>query len=571
MYGRRKLGEILVDLGYIDYAQLDEALQVQQRDGGMLGQILVRLGYIDADQLAEAQAEQYDVVYEKITPGSAHPEAIARVTAAMAKSLKVLPLRVEDGKLVVAMENPLDVDAIDVLQRHTGMYVKAVYTNPDDLFKAIDFHYSEKLGDAESLDDALSAIATTPDEDDENLDDLRRAVEDAPVVRIVNLLLMEAINGRASDIHLEPRRTHMEVRYRIDGELQHVRNIPRNLMAACISRIKVMADMDIAERRVPQDGRITIKVESRQVDLRVSTLPIQYGERVVMRILDRDRSIRKLEELGFSARNLMTFRWLLQRPNGIILVTGPTGSGKTTTLYAALREIRSVTRNIITCEDPIEYELEGINQSNVNEKAGLTFAAQLRAILRQDPDVVLVGEIRDQETAEIACRAAMTGHLVLSTLHTNDAVSAIPRLIDMGVEPFLISSSLAGVVAQRLVRVICPHCKQEYEPTLTEIQIIGRPVEKLYRGVGCSACGGRGYLGRVSIHEIMVVDDEIRTLTIQHAPSSQILKAALRQGMVPMVQDGIEKAIQGITTVEELTAKAFISSDAPPIDILEVA
>ncbi len=571
MYGRRKLGEILVDLGYIDYAQLDEALQVQQRDGGMLGQILVRLGYIDADQLAEAQAEQYDVDYEKITPGSAHPEAIARVTAAMAKSLKVLPLRVEDGKLVVAMENPLDVDAIDVLQRHTGMYVKAVYTNPDDLFKAIDFHYSEKLGDAESLDDALSAIATTPDEDDENLDDLRRAVEDAPVVRIVNLLLMEAINGRASDIHLEPRRTHMEVRYRIDGELQHVRNIPRNLMAACISRIKVMADMDIAERRVPQDGRITIKVESRQVDLRVSTLPIQHGERVVMRILDRDRSIRKLEELGFSARNLMTFRWLLQRPNGIILVTGPTGSGKTTTLYAALREIRSVTRNIITCEDPIEYELEGINQSNVNEKAGLTFAAQLRAILRQDPDVVLVGEIRDQETAEIACRAAMTGHLVLSTLHTNDAVSAIPRLIDMGVEPFLISSSLAGVVAQRLVRVICPHCKQEYEPTLTEIQIIGRPVEKLYRGVGCSACGGRGYLGRVSIHEIMVVDDEIRTLTIQHAPSSQILKATLRQGMVPMVQDGIEKAIQGITTVEEVTAKAFISSDAPPIDILEAA
>ena len=571
MYGRRKLGEILVDLGYIDYAQLDDALQLQQRDGGMLGQILVRLGYINADQLAEAQAEQYDVDYEKITVGSAHPEAIAKVTAAMAKSLKVLPLRVEDGKLVVAIENPLDVDAIDVLQRHTGMYVKVVYTNPDDLFKAIDFHYSEKLGDAESLDDALSAIATTPDEDDENLDDLRKAVEDAPVVRIVNMLLMEAINGRASDIHLEPRRTHMEVRYRIDGELQHVRNIPRNLTAACISRIKVMADMDIAERRVPQDGRITIRLEGRQVDLRVSTLPIQHGERVVMRILDRDRSIRKLDELGFSARNLMTFRWLLQRPNGIILVTGPTGSGKTTTLYAALKDIQSVTRNIITCEDPIEYELEGINQSNVNERAGLTFAAQLRAILRQDPDVVLVGEIRDQETAEIACRAAMTGHLVLSTLHTNDAVSAIPRLIDMGVEPFLISSSLAGVVAQRLVRKICPHCKQEYEPTLSEIQIIGRPVEKLYRGAGCQACSGRGYMGRISVHEILVVDEEIRALTVQHAPSNQMLEAARRRGMVPMSQDGMEKAIQGITTLEEVTAKAFISSDAPPIDILEAA
>lgn len=571
MYGRRKLGEILVDLGYIDYLQLEEALQLQQHEGGMLGQILIRLGYIDADQLAEAQAEQYDVDYEKVTPESVQPDAVAKVSAAMAKSLKVLPLRMEDGKLVVAMENPLDVDAIDVLQRHTGMYVKVVYTNPEDLFKAIDFHYGEKALSTESLDDAISEVSAVPEEESENLDDLRRAVEDAPVVRIVNMLLMEAISGRASDIHLEPRRTHMEVRYRIDGELQHVRNIPRNLMAACISRIKVMADMDIAERRIPQDGRITIRVEGRQIDLRVSTLPIQYGERVVMRVLDRDRSLRRLDELGFSPRNLTTFRWLLQQPNGIILVTGPTGSGKTTTLYAALREIQSASRNIITCEDPIEYELEGINQSNVNEKAGLTFAAQLRAILRQDPDVVLVGEVRDQETAEIACRAAMTGHLVLSTLHTNDAASAIPRLIDMGVEPFLISSSLVGVVAQRLVRTICRQCKQAYEPTPAEIQVIGRPVENLYRGVGCSACGGRGYLGRISVHEILVVDDEIRALTIQHAPSSQILGAALRKGMIPMAEDGIEKAIQGITTLEEVTAKAFISSNAPPIDVLEAA
>jgi len=571
MYGRRKLGKILVDLGYIDYSQLEEALQVQQREGGMLGQVLVRLGYINADQVAEARAEQYDVDYEKVTPESVQPEAVSKVPATLAKSLQVLPLRIEDNKMVVAMANPLDVDAIDVLQRHTGMYIKVVYTDPEDLSKAIDFHYSTSAAGSESLDQVISEVGSLSDSDEENLDDLRRAVEDAPVVRIVNLLLVEAINGRASDIHLEPRRTHMEVRYRIDGDLQHVRNIPRNLMAACISRIKVMADMDIAERRIPQDGRITIRVEDRQVDLRVSTLPIQHGERVVMRVLDRDRSLRRLDELGFSPRNLTTFRWLLQRPNGMILVTGPTGSGKTTTLYAALREVRSVTRNIITCEDPIEYELEGINQSNVNEKAGLTFAAQLRAILRQDPDVVLVGEIRDQETAEIACRAAMTGHLVLSTLHTNDAASAIPRLMDMGVESFLISSSLVGVVAQRLVRVICPHCKQEYEPTLAEIRVIGRPVEKLYRGTGCAACGGRGYLGRVSVHEILVVDDEIRTLIIQHAHSKQILDAALHKGMIPMAEDGIEKAIQGITTLEEVTAKAFISSEAPPIDVLEAA
>lgn len=537
----------------------------------MLGEVLTRLGYINADRLAQARAEQYDVDYEKITPESVQPEAVARVPANMAKSLNVLPLRVEDNKLIVAMMNPLDVDAIDAVQRYTGMYVKVVYTHPDDLLKAIDFHYSTTAIASESLDDVISGVEGEQESEGENLEDLRRAVEDAPVVRLVNLLLLEAVNGRASDVHLEPRRTHLEVRYRIDGELRHVRNIPRQMMAACISRIKVMADMDIAERRIPQDGRITIKVEGRQVDLRVSTLPIQYGERVVMRVLDRDRNIRQLDELGFSPRNLMAFRWLLQQPNGIILVTGPTGSGKTTTLYAALREVRSESRNIITCEDPIEYELEGINQSNVNEKAGLTFAAQLRAILRQDPDIVLVGEIRDQETAEIACRAAMTGHLVLSTLHTNDAVSAIPRLVDMGVEPFLISSSLLGVVAQRLVRVICPHCKQEYEPTLAEIQVIGRPVEKLYRGVGCSACGGRGYLGRISVHEILVVDEEIRNLIVQHVSSGQILETALRKGMVPMSQDGIGKAIQGITTLEEVVSKAFVSSNAPSLDVLEVA
>jgi type IV pilus assembly protein PilB len=571
VYGRRKLGEILLDLGYIDYAQLEDALAEQQRNGGLLGDVLIRLGYASADQIAEARAEQYDVDYEKIDPETVQPEAVAKVSPMTAKSLKALPLRIAEGKLVVAMENPLDVDAIDVLQRHTGMYVKVVYTNPADLYQAIDFHYSAAAAGSESLDDMISEVSSAPEGEEENLDDLRRAVEDAPVVRIVNMLLMEAVNGRASDIHLEPRRTHMEVRYRIDGELQHVRNIPRQLMAACISRIKVMAELDIAERRVPQDGRITIKVEGRQVDLRVSTLPIQYGERVVMRVLDRDRGIRKLEDLGFSEYNLRTFRWLLQRPNGIILVTGPTGSGKTTTLYAALREIQSVSRNIITCEDPIEYELEGVNQSNVNEKAGLTFAAQLRAILRQDPDVVLVGEIRDQETAEIACRAAMTGHLVLSTLHTNDAVSAIPRLIDMGVESFLISSSLAGVVAQRLVRLICPHCKEEYEPSPAEIQLIGYRVSRLYRGRGCAACGGRGYLGRVSVHEILVVDDEIRALTVQHAPSNQILNCAIRKGMVPLAQDGIAKAVQGITTLEEVTAKAFISSDSPPIDVLEAA
>lgn len=571
MYGRRKLGQILIDLGYITDQQLEEALHQQQSTGELIGQVLIRLGYIDTEQLAHAQAEQFEVAYEKILPESVFPEAVEKVPATLARGLKVMPIRIEEGKLVVAMLNPLDLDAIDVLQRHTGMYVKVVFTNPESFAVVQDIHYGYQSDVPESLDEMLSEVSSHGDTLEENMDDLRRAAEEAPVIRIVNLLLLEAVNQRASDIHLEPRRTHLEVRYRVDGELQRIRDIPRTLMNACISRIKVMADLDIAERRVPQDGRITVRIENRIVDLRVSTLPIQYGERVVMRVLDRQSALRKLDELGFSAHNLSVFRSLLQRPNGIILVTGPTGSGKTTTLYAALREVQSESRNIITCEDPVEYELDGINQSNVNEKAGLTFAAQLRAILRQDPDVVLVGEIRDQETAEIACRAAMTGHLVLSTLHTNDAVSAIPRLIDMGVAPFLIGSSLIGVVAQRLVRVICSQCKQPYTPTPTELEVLGRQVNQLYRGTGCSACGGRGYFGRVAVHEILEVDDEIRAMAVHNAHSSVILKAALIKGMVTMAQDGVEKAIAGITTLEEVIAKTFISFSSPTDEIMQAA
>lgn len=571
MLVRKKIGEILLELGYLTPEQLEHALAEQQHTGGLIGEVLMRLGYIDADQLAQAQAEQYDVVYELITPQSVQEEALNKISMTLAKTLKALPLRIEGNKLVVAMANPLDVDALEILQRHSGMFIKVVYTNPERLLEAIDFHFSVLSTASNDLDSVITADNVSVEETEETADDLRRAVEEAPVVRIVNLLIMEAIQQGASDIHLEPRRTHMEVRYRIDGELHHARNIPRPLMAACVSRIKVMADMDIAERRIPQDGRITLRIEGRQYDLRVSTLPIQHGERVALRILDRERGLLALEELGFSPRHLHIVRWLLQLPNGLILVTGPTGSGKTTTLYAALSEMRSVHRNIVTCEDPIEYELEGVNQSNVNERGGLTFAVQLRAILRQDPDVVLVGEIRDQETAEIACRAAMTGHIVLSTLHTNDSAGAIPRLIDMGVEPFLIASSLRAVIAQRLLRRICPHCRSEYVPTPAERRTFGLSVPHLYRGEGCPQCSGRGYLGRIGVHEILVVDEEIRTLTLERASSDQLREAALRKGMVSMTMDGVEKAVQGLTTLEEVIAKTLVSHHAIPEELLKAA
>jgi len=397
--------------------------------------------------------------------------------------------------------------------------------------------------------------------EDEDVSDTLRQSDQAPVIRFVNTLFSDAIRRRASDIHIEPRQRDFQIRYRVDGRLQVVRVVPRAFLAPTVSRIKIMAEMDIAERRLPLDGRIAMRLEGRSVDMRVSTLPTRYGERVVMRILDRSNACLGLDQLGFSAHNEALFGGLIRRPHGIILVTGPTGSGKTTTLYAALNALKSPDTNIITCEDPIEYELEGISQSNVNERAGLTFARQLRAILRQDPDIVLVGEIRDQETAEIAFRAALTGHLVLSTLHCNEAAGAASRLLDMGVAPFLIASALIGAVAQRLVPRLCPHCRQPYAADEGERALFrglgGEPAAELelYRAVGCGQCDKLGVRGRIAVHEVMLVNNRVRRLIMERAETEQIRQASLDMDMIPLVRDGLAKAAQGLTTLEGVQRK----------------
>lgn len=381
---------------------------------------------------------------------------------------------------------------------------------------------------------------------------------------MVNMLLTQAVRKKASDIHIEPRRSTVDIRYRIDGELHLAKSLPKSLHPPISSRIKIMSELDISERRLPQDGRITFRLDGRNIDIRVSTSPTLYGERIVLRILDRSEGLIPLEKLGFSPRDLEVFKSLISQPYGIILVTGPTGSGKTTTLYAALNELKSEHTNIMTVEDPIEYELEGINQTNVHHRIGLTFANQLRAILRQDPDIVFVGEIRDAETADVAFRAALTGHLVFSTLHANDAPSSITRLIDMDVEPFLVSSAIIGVLAQRLVRVLCPDCKEPYEPDSQIKEMLGlKPDEKItiYRAVGCRNCDSTGYKGRTSIRETMVMTDEIRRLTINKASATEIRCAALASGMVTMRQDGANKVLAGITTIEEVQRKIFVETD----------
>jgi len=465
------------------------------------------------------------------------------------------------------------VQAIDLVQRETRRRVESVLGSVNGLQAAIDRAYHASQNDAHSFEmtnsiemASLDSVDLAVSEDDDiDLGSTVRQSDQAPVIRFVNTLFSEAVRRRTSDIHIEPRKKDFLIRYRVDGQLQTIKTVPRSLQAATVSRIKILAEMDIAERRLPLDGRISMRVEGKMIDLRVSTLPTQYGERVVMRILDRSSATRSLDDLGFSPHNRVAFESLISKPHGIILVTGPTGSGKTTTLYAALNALKSPNVNIMTCEDPVEYELEGISQSNVNERAGLTFARQLRAILRQDPDVVLVGEIRDQETAEIAFRAALTGHLVLSTLHCNEAAGAVSRLIDMGVAPFLIASTVIGVVAQRLVRRFCLHCREEFLPDddmLAMYRALGGevvPGMSLFKAPGCGKCDGHGTQGRLAVHEVLVANTHIHRLTMESAETNVIREAALKNGMIPMIGDGLDKVRHGLTPLEDIQRKIGIS------------
>ncbi|MHB8636790.1 MAG: GspE/PulE family protein [Fimbriimonadaceae bacterium] len=552
---RTRLGELLLSLKLLKREELDQGLSMQRETAAPLGSILVSLGYIREEQLLNALAAQDGVSPWRIDERPPTQAALIKVPPHVCRALQVIPVRVQGDLLVLAMRNPLDLDAIDMVRNLTGQRIEPVLAEEGRLGRAIDrfCHDGASTGAVDGfVNEALvqfnaSAVA-------ESQESLITEKDTRPVVGLVNQVLSDAIRMGASDVHIEPRADRVDIRYRVDGELLKVRDIPLSLHPMFVARLKIMADMDIVEFRLPLDGRVTAQIDGRSVDIRVSTLPNQHGQRVVLRILDKSRSLKKLSELGINAECLATFRSLLHRPYGIMLVTGPTGCGKTTTLYAAMEEIRRVSRNIMTCEDPIEYEIDGISQSQVNEKVGLSFVSQLRATLRQDPDIILVGEIRDAETAETAIRAALTGHLVLSTLHCNDAPSAVPRLLDMGVDPFLLSSSLIGVMSQRLVRTTCNDCKGAATPK--------NP---------CRSCGEAGFRGRVAVAEIMRVNSAVAAAIGNRSSMDDVLRAAVAAGYRPMSVAAEALAASGRTTIAEAQRHVFFSDAEQPVIQLRAA
>lgn len=541
-----RLGEVLVSLGLVTPAQLEEALREQRSTGRRLGEILVSRGLVRPDQLADALARREGLKRARL--GETPP--VPGVPEELVRRHQAFPLVRDGNVLYVVMADPSDVVALDDLRLATGCQVVPEVSSPEEVARAIQRWYG-----APGVEEAARAAVTlAPEEPEEDAD------PDAPVVRLVDGLIAQAVAEGASDLHLEPERGRTVVRLRVDGVLRDVMEVPRRLHPAVVTRMKVMAGLDIAERRVPQDGRIRLR-DPRPVDLRVSVLPAVHGEAVVMRVLDTARVVPSLESLGYFPEDLAKLRKAVSAPYGMVLLTGPTGSGKTTTLYAALREVVSREKNVVTVEDPPEYEMAGVRQVAVNPKAGLTFASALRAILRQDPDVIMVGEIRDAETAKIAVQAAMTGHLVLSTLHTNDAASAPVRLADMGVEPYLIASCLLCVSAQRLVRAVCSSCGEEYElppdaPERYALNLDSQPAF-LRRGRGCSVCGGSGYRGRTAVAEVVVVDRSVRELIRRGASADEIRDAALRAGMVGLREAAARKVLVGETTVAEVMRVVF--------------
>jgi type IV pilus assembly protein PilB len=547
----KQLGSILLEEGMLTEEQLLDAIDEQQQRGQSLGRTLVELGLITESQLVRALAAQIELEFVELGEFPVDRTAVALVPAAVCRRHTALPIAVGDGVLKVAMSNPGNVVAVDDFRSLTGLQVVQVVAAHDDVLAAID-RYCRADSELENLQGTLEEA-----EGDIDLADVGEVIaDDAPIVRFVNLLITQAIQDRASDIHIEPAEKDMRIRYRIDGVLHEMQRASKSIQNGVISRLKIMADIDIAERRKPQDGRLSVTHQGRKIDLRVATLPTVWGEKVVMRVLDNTTAAMDLEDLGIRPANYVSYEKSFSKPYGMILVTGPTGSGKSTTLYATLNQIARPEVNVITVEDPVEYRIPGINQVQVNPKAGLTFASALRSILRADPDVVLVGEIRDQETAQIAIEAALTGHLVLSTLHTNDAPSAITRLIEMEIEPFLVGSAIDCVVAQRLARRLCLKCREEYEPIPAEIARFepehAGVMPTLYRAKGCSACSNTGYRGRLALHEVMPVSEDIERLAVTRASSVEIQRLAEAQGMETLLGDGWAKVRDGLTTVEEL-------------------
>ncbi|MEG6584051.1 GspE/PulE family protein [Dendrosporobacter sp. 1207_IL3150] len=551
---RKRLGDLLIEANFMTQEQLDKALVVQKKTNERLGKVLINLGYVTEQNIIEALEFQLGVPHMQLSDIKISREIASAIPQALAERYQVIPVKKVGKKLVLAMVDPTNFYAIDDVRMVCGCDIEPVIASEREIVQAI----SESYGVQELVEKVVSKISA---HDVTDIAEVETA-NDAPVINVVNSLISQAIKERASDIHIEPQATSLRIRYRIDGVLRETASFPPHTHPPIVSRIKIISDMDIAEKRVPQDGRIKFQEAGREIDLRVSTLPTILGEKVVMRILDKKAIILDVNKLGFTEDNQKRFKTLVSQSYGMILVTGPTGSGKTTTLYSTLTGLNLPGKNIITVEDPVEYRLDGINQVQVNFKAGLTFANGLRSILRQDPNIVMVGEIRDNETADIAVRAALTGHLVLSTLHTNDAPGAISRLLDMDVEPFLVASSVLGVVAQRLVRTICPDCKQPYMQTPDSPEGIFLGLKKdepvlLHKGIGCARCGYTGYRGRMAIHEVMIIDSEIRGLINKRVSSDELGAAASRQGMRTMKQDGIDKALDGLTTIEEVMRVAY--------------
>lgn len=560
---RKRLGELLLEENLITDAQLQTALVRQKETGQRLGQVLVTMGYIDQRTVLRVLEAKLGIPVINISRRILDPEVVKLIPEQLAQKYKIIPIEKTGDSIVLAMADPLNVMAIDDVRITTGCDVEPVIAFDSEIDDAIASYYGKGSIDR-IIEDLPEDVGI--DIDDSVLDQLREIVEDAPIVKLANSLLTQAVLSRASDIHIEPREKELQVRNRVDGVLTEVTQFPKRMQAPIISRFKIMASLDIAERRIPQDGRIKLKVENREIDFRVSTLPTIFGEKVVLRILDKSRGLISLQELGMMPDVMNRFRNVISHPHGIILVTGPTGSGKTTTLYAALNDINSAQKNIITIEDPVEYTLDGINQVQLNTKAGLNFANGLRSILRQDPDIIMVGEIRDAETAKIAIQSAMTGHLVLSTLHTNTAASTLTRIIEMGIEPFLVASSVIGIIAQRLVRRLCPDCKEPYEPShevsekLGLIQRDHKPTV-LFRPKGCPACGNTGFKGRLALQEVLFLNHCIKDLVIGKATADMIEAAAVKEGMTLLRDDGVRKVQLGLTSIEEVMRVVFVGDE----------
>ncbi|MBC5637456.1 Flp pilus assembly complex ATPase component TadA [Ornithinibacillus sp. BX22] len=549
---RKRLGDLLVGAELITEEQLAATLADKSPDE-KLGDALLREGYITEQQLLDVLKYQLNIPQVDLYQYSIDKDVVQLVPKELAKRHNLMPIRVEGNRLFVAMADPMDYFAIEELRIATGLQINPGIATKDSIFRTISKYYDLQ----ESIEEVMGDYAP-----EESIDETGITDEDSPIVRLVNQVIANAVAQKASDIHFDPQERELRVRYRVDGVLRTERSLPKYMQGMLIARIKIISNLNITENRVPQDGRVKITIQDRSVDIRVSTLPSIYGEKVVMRILDLGANLNDVDKLGFTEHNLVTFKSMIEKPNGIVLITGPTGSGKSSTLYAALNRLNREEVNITTIEDPVEYQLEGINQVQVREEIGMTFASGLRSILRQDPDIVMIGEIRDVETAQIAVRASLTGHLVLSTLHTNSAVDALSRLMDMGVEPFLLSSSLNGVVAQRLVRKICPDCSQKVGPTERELIMFSNAnlvVSEVTRGKGCSSCGMTGYRGRVAIHEVLPIDEMIRNLIVNTGTRREILSYVRKKEMKFLLDDGLLKVSQGLTTTEEVLR--VVSSD----------